>query len=182
MEPFSLDQQTGFSMTTQLRIGDLAKLTDCQVETIRFYERQGLLPAPSRSENNYRVYGDEHLERLTFIRHCRLLSMGHDEIKTLLAFREEPAANCAGVNEMLDAHIIHVANRIAELKTLEKYLKQLRSLCVQAHETQHCGILRSIGSSNVLNEKLPVNARTIAHGRDSVHSGFIKPHSHTKKN
>lgn len=98
----SLDQNDGFSMTTQLRIGDLAKLTDCQVETIRFYQRQGLLPAPLRSENNYRMYGEEHVERLTFIRHCRLLGMGHDEIKTLMDFSNNPAANCAGVTEILE--------------------------------------------------------------------------------
>lgn len=169
-------------MSTPLRIGDLAKLTDCQVETIRFYERQGLLPAPLRSENNYRLYGDEHVERLTFIRHCRLLGMGHDEIKTLLAFRERPDANCAGVNEMLDEHIGHVANRIAELKTLEKYLKQLRSLCVKADKTQHCGILRSIASPTVPDEASPGKNKTFAHENGDVHSSFTKSRRLTVEN
>ncbi len=159
-------------MTTQLRIGDLAKLTDCQVETIRFYERQGLLPAPLRSENNYRVYGDEHVERLTFIRHCRLLGMGHDEIQTLLDFRERPDANCARVNEMLDEHIGHLANRIAELKRLEKYLKQLRSLCVQADETQKCSILRSLGVSTMRADASTIASTSSETTPENVHSGL----------
>lgn len=161
-------------MSTPLRIGDLAKLTDCQVETIRFYERQGLLPAPLRSENNYRLYGDEHVERLTFIRHCRLLGMGHDEIKSLLDFRERPDANCAGVNEMLDEHIGHVANRIAELKRLKKYLKQLRSLCVQADETQKCEILRSLGVSTMMPDASTIASTSIETAPENVHSGLNK--------
>lgn len=170
MEWLSLDARTAFAMMTRLRIGDLAKLTDCQVETIRFYERQGLLPQPLRSENNYRLYGDEHVEHLTFIRHCRLLGMGHDEIKTLLAFRERPEANCAGVNEMLDEHIGHVASRIAELKRLETYLKQLRSLCVSAESTQHCEILRSIASSTLRQKVSSSTKNAFAHASDEVHA------------
>ena len=64
-----------------MKIGELAKLADCQVETVRYYEREGLLPAPARSEGNYRLYSSEHLERLTFIRNCRTLDMnpGRDQ-------------------------------------------------------------------------------------------------------
>lgn len=58
-----------------MKIGELAKLTDCQVETIRYYEREGLLPEPARSEGNYRLYTQAHVERLTFIRNCRSLDM-----------------------------------------------------------------------------------------------------------
>ena len=61
-----------------MKIGELAKLADCQVETVRYYEREGLLPAPARSEGNYRLYSSEHLERLTFIRNCRTLDMTLD--------------------------------------------------------------------------------------------------------
>ncbi|SUD16263.1 MerR family transcriptional regulator [Aquipseudomonas alcaligenes] len=59
-----------------MKIGELGKQADCQVETIRYYEREGLLPVPGRSEGNYRVYGKEHLERLVFIRNCRTLDRG----------------------------------------------------------------------------------------------------------
>ena len=68
-----------------MKIGELAKITDCQVETIRYYEREGLLPQAPRSESNYRIYGAEHTERLGFIRHCRSLDMTLEEIRVLLA-------------------------------------------------------------------------------------------------
>jgi DNA-binding transcriptional MerR regulator len=73
-----------------MRIGELAEITQTQAETIRFYEREGLLREPPRTGSNYRVYGQEHLERLAFIRLCRLLDMTLDEIRLLLQFREAP--------------------------------------------------------------------------------------------
>ena len=73
-----------------MKIGELARLAGSNVETIRYYEREGLLPKPGRSEGNYRIYGPMHLERLTFIRHCRGLDMTLDEIRTLLHFKESP--------------------------------------------------------------------------------------------
>ena len=80
-------------MAADMRIGDLAQATLCPVETIRYYEREGLLPAPARSGGNYRLYGTQHVERLRFIRNCRSLDMTHDEIRTLLAFRDGPEEN-----------------------------------------------------------------------------------------
>lgn len=129
-----------------LKIGELAERTDCQVETIRYYEKEGLLPAPARSEGNYRLYGDMHIDRLTFIRHCRSLDMTLDEIRTLLQFRDAPGQNCGEVNALLDAHIGHVAARIAELKALEKQLKKLRCLCNQAQAAKECGILNELAN------------------------------------
>ena len=92
-----------------------------------------LLPAPRRTENNYRLYGEEHIERLTFIRHCRSLDMALEEIRSLLRFKETPQENCEGVNELLEAHIGHVAERIRELKSLEKQLKTLRAQCAESN-------------------------------------------------
>ena len=76
-----------------MKIGELAKLADCQVETVRYYEREGLLPAPARSGGNYRLYSSEHVERLTFIRNCRTLDMTLDEIRSLLALMDRPEGN-----------------------------------------------------------------------------------------
>ena len=67
-----------------MKIGELATLTNTQIETIRYYEREGLLAEPRRSEGNYRIYGSAHAERLSFIRHCRGLDMTLDEIRVLL--------------------------------------------------------------------------------------------------
>ncbi|HWS06103.1 MAG TPA: Cd(II)/Pb(II)-responsive transcriptional regulator, partial [Burkholderiaceae bacterium] len=109
-----------------MKIGELARLAGTNVETIRYYERDGLLPVPARSEGNYRIYGDAHVQRLSFIRRCRSLDMTLDEIRVLLHFKESPQENCADVNRLLDRHIGHVAQRMQELQELESQLKDLR--------------------------------------------------------
>lgn len=131
-------------MPPGMTIGNLAKKTDCQVETIRYYEREGLIRVPARSEGNYRLYGGEAVQRLRFIRHCRTLDMTLDEIRTLLQFLDSPDENCAQANKVLDEHIVHVSSRISELKSLEKQLKKLRSLCGTARLTKDCGILQEL--------------------------------------
>ncbi|MDB5772443.1 MAG: cadR, partial [Burkholderia sp.] len=143
-------------MSGNLKIGDLGKRTDCPVETIRYYEQEGLLPAPARSQSNYRLYGDAHVERLQFIRHCRSLDMTLDEIRSLLRFRDAPEDNCEEVNLLLDQHIWHVARRIAELQALQDQLQTLRSQCHMAQSAKDCGILQSLAST----ENAPVNLGT----------------------
>lgn len=127
-----------------MKIGELAALTNTQIETIRYYERKGLLAEPSRSEGNYRIYDKAHAERLSFIRHCRGLDMTLDEIRVLLRFKDAPTENCREVNELLDEHIGHVAERIRELRQLEKQLKGLRETCLGGQDAQHCGILNEL--------------------------------------
>jgi Cd(II)/Pb(II)-responsive transcriptional regulator len=134
-------------MSDRLKIGELAKRTDLLVETIRYYEREGLLPDPPRSEGNYRLYSVMHLERLQFIRHCRSLDMTLEEIRNLLRFRDAPDRNCGEVNALLDEHIQHVGKRIKELKLLQRNLRALRNLCQQEQATKDCGILQSLGSA-----------------------------------
>ena len=103
-----------------MKIGELAKIAQTQTETIRYYEREGLLPEAARTDANYRIYDESHVQRLAFIRHCRSLDMTLAEIRTLLEFKDAPAGSCADVNTLLDEHISHVATRIRELKALEK--------------------------------------------------------------
>jgi DNA-binding transcriptional MerR regulator len=88
-------------MSNNLKIGDLAKRAGCLVETIRYYERVGLLLGPARSEGNYRLYTNVHVERLQFIRHCRALDMTLEEIRNLLRFRDAPDENCSEVDTCL---------------------------------------------------------------------------------
>lgn len=128
-----------------MKIGQLASATGTPVETIRYYERAGLLPAAPRTEGNYRDYDGSHVQRLSFIRHCRALDMALDEIRTLLQLQDAPGGDCSAVNTLLDAHIGHVAQRIRELRALERQLRTLRSQCQQADATGDCGILKSLG-------------------------------------
>ncbi|NMG32200.1 Cd(II)/Pb(II)-responsive transcriptional regulator [Aromatoleum evansii] len=127
-----------------MRIGELGRVTCTQIETIRYYEREGLLAAPARTEGNFRIYDDTHVERLSFIRHCRSLDMALDEIRILLRFKDAPTENCGDVNTLLDAHIGHVAARIRELRALEGQLKSLRDRCHEAQDAAHCGILNEL--------------------------------------
>jgi Cd(II)/Pb(II)-responsive transcriptional regulator len=127
-----------------MKIGELSSITATQVETIRYYEREGLLPTTARTEGNYRIYGDAHVERLSFIRNCRNLDMTLEEIRVLLRFRDAPAENCSAVNALLDEHIGHVTHRIRELRLLEKQLKALRAQCQEVQAPSHCGILNEL--------------------------------------
>lgn len=124
-----------------VKIGELAAATQTQVETIRYYEREGLLVQAPRSEGNYRIYGPEHVERLAFIRHCRSLDMTLDEIRVLLRFKDSPRENCSDVNALLEEHIEHVSARIRELRTLKKKLTTLRAQCVMDPYVASCGII-----------------------------------------
>ena len=134
-------------MVESLKIGELATRTGCPVETIRYYEHEGLLSTPVRSNGNYRLYGKAHVERLSFIRHCRSLDMTLDEIRTLLHFRDAPQENCDGANQLLDEHIGHVAARIAELGALARQLKSLRRQCREAKTARDCGILNKLSET-----------------------------------
>ncbi len=130
-----------------MKIGELARRTDCTVETIRYYEREGLLPEPQRSEGNYRQYGERHVEQLVFIRNCRLLDMTHNEIRELLQLRRRPEASCGDVNGLIEAHIEHVGERIAALNQLQQQLLELRQQCHDDNDVDHCGIIAQLQTS-----------------------------------
>lgn len=127
-----------------MRISQIAEQVACPVQTIRFYEQQGLLPRPARTTGNYRVYTSAHAVRLRFIRHCRSLDMSLEEIRQLLKLCDTPRESCEEVNAFLDEHMIQVARRIAALRALEAHLKELRRLCRTARHTQNCAILREL--------------------------------------
>lgn len=138
-----------------MKIGALAEATGTPVETIRFYEREGLLPPPARADNNYRVYLPAHAERLAFIRQCRNLDMTLDEIWTLLRLRDAPMQDCGEVNALLDEHIGHVTHRIRELRTLQKDLKALRARCGTPHAIEQCGILNELDTAAAQSASAP---------------------------
>lgn len=142
------------------KIGELAAAGGCQVETVRYYEREGLLPRPARSAGNYRLYGAEHVDRLTFIRHCRSLGMSLIDVRLLLHFKDAPNENCNEVNLLLDTHIVQIAKRMAELETLQGQMLELRSHCTQNQSAKDCGILHGLTRSNFDNETIAVPGPT----------------------
>ncbi len=132
-----------------MRIGQLAQLVGVDTQTIRFYERQGLLPPPDRQENGYRVYNERHVERLAFIRRCRILNLSLSEIKELQHYQVDPHQPCAAVNALLDDHISHVRSQIIALQALEKQLTSLRASCNDGREVKACGILAGISEGSM---------------------------------
>lgn len=129
-----------------MKIGELATLAQCTVETVRYYEKEGLLPAPGRTAGNFRVYGPEHIERLRFIRNCRTLDMSHEEIRALLLLTDQPADDCGAINDVFDQHIAHVDERIQELAQLKSQLSSLRQRCQTEQAVDSCGILQGLAA------------------------------------
>ena len=141
-----------------LKIGELGQMAGVDVETIRYYEKIGVMPVPARTESNYRQYSDHHADRLRFVRHCRSLGMTLDEIRVLLQFRDVPDSNCGEVNQLLDEHIGHVTTRIAALTKLETELRKLRRRCRKAQKAKDCGILVEIGRDSARDKQHPLAA------------------------
>ena len=99
------------------------------MQTVRFYEREGLLEEPPRDSSGYRHYDQRHVTRLRFIRHLRTLDIPLPKVRRLLKFAAQPDQSCGQVNELLDGHIDLVKERIRALKALEKQLVSLRRTC-----------------------------------------------------
>ncbi|RZL68751.1 MAG: Cd(II)/Pb(II)-responsive transcriptional regulator [Variovorax sp.] len=125
------------------RIGEAAAASGVSTANIRYYEQQGLVAPPVRSDNSYRVYSDADVHRLRFIRLCRAMDMSLDEVRTLLALDLRSKADCDAACVALDEHLGHVRERLRELRSLEKDLVALRDSCdgtdAQCHiiETLH---------------------------------------------
>ncbi len=148
-----------------MKIGELAAATGTPVETIRFYEREGLLPEPARTGSNYRRYDAAQVPRVAFIRRCRSLDMALDEIRVLLRFRDRPGEDCGAVDAVLDQHIGHVAERVRELQALESQLRELRARCSAAGSGSECGILETLD-------------RDLPPGAPATPDGAVPAHAH----
>ncbi|TWG88169.1 Cd(II)/Pb(II)-responsive transcriptional regulator [Cupriavidus gilardii J11] len=127
-----------------MRIGELARRSGCDVDTIRYYEREGLLDAPQREDNGYRRYGGAHLVQLNFVRHCRSLGMSLSDVRRLRDFERNPGAACDDINALLDRQIEQIHAQRLALETLEQQLRALRHTCDHAHRASECGILQNL--------------------------------------
>jgi Cd(II)/Pb(II)-responsive transcriptional regulator len=124
-----------------LKIGELAKLTACNIQTIRYYEKEGLLDSVKRSAGNFRLYDNCTIKQLMFIKHCRSLDITLPEIRQLIDLRNSPETTCNNVNALVDSHNKQVDLRIKELKELKRQLKILRRKCTTGRAVKDCGIL-----------------------------------------
>lgn len=110
-------------------IGDLAKATSTKVETIRYYERIGLLPKPPRTAGNYRDYGNSEMVRLSFVRRARGLGFSLDQVRALLGLSDDRSCDCAEVDVIANEHLREVDRKIADLTLLRNELEAVIHSC-----------------------------------------------------
>lgn len=124
-------------------IGRLSRETGCKIPTIRYYEQIGLLPEPGRSAGNQRVYGQQHLSRLAFIRHSRELGFSQSEIRQLLDLSDNPEQPCAEVNAIAQRHLDEVNLRIDRLQALKAELERMVDAC-QGGKVGNCRVIETL--------------------------------------
>ncbi len=140
-------------------IGDLAGQTGTKVETIRYYEKAGLMPPAARTAGNHRAYTQAHIDRLAFIRHSRELGFPLESVRALLTMSDDPNQSCAEVDAIARQHLASVRSRIARLQALEAELSRMVEEC-------GCGRVADCRVIEVLADQ------THAHCLSSNHSGM----------
>jgi MerR family mercuric resistance operon transcriptional regulator len=128
---------------SRVAIGALSKRTSCNIETIRYYEKAGLLLVPARSPGGYRLYGNEHLKRLTFIRRARALGFSIDEVRKLLRLADERKRPCAEVRVVAAAHLEDVQAKIADLRAMERVLNETVAQCADGKRSD-CPLIEAL--------------------------------------
>ena len=126
-----------------MRIGELARATGTKVETIRYYEREGILPPPARTGGNYRDYSPDHLATLTFVRRARELGFGMTQVRRLLALSESAEKSCDDVDRMVQEQIAEVDRKIADLAVLRDELERILRSCA-GERIGECRIIESL--------------------------------------
>jgi len=132
----------------KLKTGELAEKAEVNVETIRFYERKGLLPEPPRMKSGYRSYPEENVQRIRFIKRAQQLGFSLKEIRELLNLRSDRAANCDEMCLITEKKITEVRGKINDLMKIEKALTELVDHCREMETTGPCLILGFLDSEN----------------------------------
>lgn len=130
--------------TRGLTIGRLAQSAGANLETVRYYERIGLMPPPPRTFGGHRNYAPEHVQRLRFIRRSRELGFGLDAIRRLIALSEPGIEACCEVRDMAQEHVASIDARIADLQRLRGVLRQATANCRDG-ETVRCPVIEVLG-------------------------------------
>ena len=132
--------------TKALTIGEVAKQAEVNIQTLRYYERRGLLPAPERTESNYRIYSQDSVRRVRFIKRAQELGFTLEEIQELLSLRASPRSSCEDVRERSKAKIKDIGEKILTLEAMRKALSKLVGACSGQGPVTECPILDSMNS------------------------------------
>ncbi len=129
---------------TRPTIGEVAKRAGVGVETVRFYERRGLIEQPHKRGSGYRIYPDDAVPRIQFIRHAKELGFTLNEIGDLLSLQSDPKANCMAVRERAETKIADIKEKISALTRIQKSLSKLIRACDTRTESAECPILEAL--------------------------------------
>jgi len=129
----------------RLTIGALSERTEVNIETIRYYERIGILPKPPRSSGGHRLYANEHRQRLVFIRRSRALGFSLRQVRLLLGLSGGRRLTCAKVKNITEQHITEIRLKIKDLRRLERVLSDMAAQC-RGDELPECPILEALAS------------------------------------
>src|SRR5436190_21513226 len=134
-----------------MKIGEMASATATNIETVRYYEKIGLLPAPARTGSNYRSYGPEHLARLSFVRRARDLGFSIEQVRALVDLSQRRGHDCAMVDALAKSHLVEVDRKIADLMALRRELGAVIQSCAGG-TVADCRILEALApdSSNTM--------------------------------
>lgn len=129
----------------KLTVGILAEKTGCNAETVRYYEKTGMMPEPSRSAGGHRLYTSDHIKRLLFIRRCRELGFNIERVKDMLRFIDEPNHACCEVRAKTVAHIEDIQRKIADLSRLAAALQSMQAHCQDGSQSaKDCPIIEAL--------------------------------------
>ncbi|MCU7920261.1 MAG: helix-turn-helix domain-containing protein [Candidatus Thiodiazotropha sp. (ex Dulcina madagascariensis)] len=123
----------------------MAKAGNCKVQTIRYYERIGLLPEPERSDGNQRIYRQHHMDRLGFIRHSRELGFSLERIREILALSDDPSHSCEEVDRIARNHLLEVESKIKRLQSMRKELRRMIDQCT-GNQVSECRIIEVLSN------------------------------------
>ncbi|MET0081088.1 MAG: helix-turn-helix domain-containing protein [Candidatus Thiodiazotropha lotti] len=135
-------------MNRRYSIGQMAEAGNCKVQTIRYYEQIGLLPEPERSEGNQRIYHQNHLDRLGFVRHSRELGFSLDRIREILALSDNPDHSCEEVDQIARSHLQEVESKIKRLQSMRMELKRMINQCA-GNQVADCRIIEVLSDHSL---------------------------------
>jgi DNA-binding transcriptional MerR regulator len=128
-----------------MKIGEIAAAAATKVETVRFYEKVGLLPPPARTQGNNRSYGTGHLQRLSFIRRARHLGISLDDVRELLELADDEGQSCEAVDAIASAHLVDIERKLADLNQMAAELRRMIGQCHKGRVSD-CRIIETLAT------------------------------------
>lgn len=144
-----VDKKILQDLAPRFTIGVLSRKTGCNIETIRYYEKAGIIPHPARSDGGHRLYGSGHLKRLAFVMKARVLGFTLAEVKALLRLVDERDRPCAEVRDVAASHLRDVKEKLRDLRAMETVLKEMVISC-ETDQSNECPLIERMFNESTI--------------------------------